>query len=74
MAPDPKNAQKQKITGNYYGNNHRRQSPMRHLLMFVLLSSLIAPGIQAANMTVSGEQDLIIFYSNDVIGETDPCG
>jgi hypothetical protein len=42
--------------------------------MFVLLASLIAPGIQAADISASGEQDLIIFYSNDVIGETDPCG
>jgi len=47
---------------------------MRRLLMFVLLASLVAPGIQAADISVSGGQDLIIFYSNDVIGETDPCG
>lgn len=47
---------------------------MRRLLMFMLLASLIAPGIWAADISVSGEQDLIIFYSNDVIGETDPCG
>jgi len=47
---------------------------MRRLLMFVLLASLIAPGIRAADISASGEQEMIIFYSNDVIGETDPCG
>ena len=47
---------------------------MQRLLMFMLLVSLIAPEIRAADISVSGEQDLIIFYSNDVIGETDPCG
>ena len=47
---------------------------MRSLYMLILLLILAA----AVPLTVKSgdfeEQDLLIFYSNDVIGETDPCG
>jgi len=47
---------------------------MRPLFIIVLLLGLTASGIQAADLADPGEQDLLIFYSNDVMGETDPCG
>lgn len=43
-------------------------------IIFMVLLGLLASGVQAADITASGEQDLLIFYSNDVLGETDPCG
>ena len=47
---------------------------MRRSFMLIVLLSLITTGIYAADPTVAGEQNLLIFYSNDVIGETEPCG
>ena len=48
---------------------------MRHpVIMLVVILSLIAAEIQAADLADSGEQNLLLFYSNDVIGETEPCG
>jgi hypothetical protein len=48
---------------------------MRHpFIMLIILLSLIASKIQAADIADSGEQNLLLFYSNDVIGETEPCG
>jgi hypothetical protein len=42
--------------------------------MLIILLSLLTSGIFQACATVAAEQDLLIFYSNDVIGETEPCG
>jgi hypothetical protein len=42
-------------------------------IIFVLLS-LIAVKLQAAEVHNTGEQSLLIFYSNNVAGETEPCG
>lgn len=48
---------------------------MRHsVLIFIVVLGLTASGIQAAVVADSGEQNLLLFYSNDVIGETEPCG
>ena len=47
---------------------------MRPLFILILVLSLTATGLITANAEVSGEQNLLIFYSNDVIGETEPCG
>ncbi len=47
---------------------------MRLLFILIALLSLIATGLTTSNAGGSGEQDLLIFYSNDVIGETEPCG
>jgi len=46
----------------------------RSVIMLIVLLSLIAAEIQAADFSESGEQNLLLFYSNDVIGETEPCG
>jgi len=43
------------------------------VILFVL-SLLIVPEARAADTVISGEQELLLFYSNDVVGETDPCG
>ena len=45
---------------------------MRYILMLFVLFGLTISGIYAA--AASEEQNLLIFYSNDVIGETEPCG
>ena len=47
---------------------------MRYLFMLIILLYLIASGIYSADAKNAGEQNLLIFYSNDVIGETEPCG
>ncbi len=48
---------------------------MRHsVLIFIVVLCLTASGIEAAVVAESGEQNLLLFYSNDVIGETEPCG
>jgi hypothetical protein len=44
------------------------------LFIFIALLSLMVSGVKAADTTIPGGQDLLIFYSNDVIGETEPCG
>jgi hypothetical protein len=47
---------------------------MRRLIILILFLSLIPSGSTIAGSTVSGEHNLLLFYSNDVIGETEPCG
>jgi hypothetical protein len=47
---------------------------MRPLFILIILFSLAATILTTAKADVSGEQNLLIFYSNDVIGETEPCG
>lgn len=43
--------------------------------MLTVLLSLLASGIHTiTHAGTTGEQDLLVFYSNDVIGETEPCG
>jgi len=47
---------------------------MRRILMLIIMLSLAASGTCATGATVTGEQNLLLFYSNDVVGETEPCG
>ncbi len=47
---------------------------MKRLFMLLLILILIPAGINAGGITVAGEQNLLLFYSNDVMGETEPCG
>jgi hypothetical protein len=48
---------------------------MRHpVIMLIVILSLIAAEIKAAEIADSGELNLLLFYSNDVMGETEPCG
>jgi hypothetical protein len=47
---------------------------MRHLIMLILFLSLIPSGSTIAGSAVAGEHKFLLFYSNDVIGETEPCG
>jgi hypothetical protein len=42
--------------------------------MLIIILSLIPSGINAGGTSVAGEQNLLLFYSNDVTGETEPCG
>jgi hypothetical protein len=55
-------------------NPERRYPLMRHLFLLIFLLSIIASGIYAAGAMASDEHNLLILYSNDVIGETEPCG
>jgi len=47
---------------------------MIRLLVLILMLSLMPAGIFVADASVTGEQNLLLFYSNDVTGETEPCG
>ena len=47
----------------------------RLLLLFVLLCLLPAPAISMVEGdAAAGSGDLLLFYSSDVAGETEPCG
>jgi len=47
---------------------------MKRFVILVLFLSLIPSWSSTAASSVSGEQELLLFYSNDVLGETEPCG
>lgn len=47
---------------------------MKRFIMLFTLLYLLAPGICGAAASTPANQELLIFYSNDVIGETEPCG
>ena len=47
---------------------------MRLLFILIVFLCLIATGTYTPVTSVAGEQNLLIFYSNDVAGETEPCG
>lgn len=47
---------------------------MRRLSLLIVLLFLAMPGLDSIQATVAGEQDFLLFYSNDVVGETEPCG
>jgi hypothetical protein len=47
---------------------------MKKVLMLVIMLSLTAAGIYKAGAAVAAGQSLLLFYSNDVAGETEPCG
>ncbi len=47
---------------------------MRPLFILFVLLSLALSGISAADATAAAGQNLLLFYSNDVAGETEPCG
>jgi len=70
MAPDFKGTQKQ-ITPLIHDKGSLL---MKHLFMLIVMTGLLAAGIVAADTTVDPEQNLLLIYSNDVVGETEPCG
>ena len=47
---------------------------MRRLIILIIFLSLMPSGPTIAGSSVSGKQELLLFYSNDVLGETEPCG
>ena len=47
---------------------------MRRLIILIIFLSLIPSGSTIAGSKDAGEQKLLLFYSNDVLGETEPCG
>ena len=47
---------------------------MRRLIILILLLTLIQSGSTLAGSAPGGEQNILLFYSNDVLGETEPCG
>ncbi len=47
---------------------------MRRFIMLILFLSLIPSVSTIAGSSVAGEQNILLFYSNDVLGETEPCG
>ena len=47
---------------------------MRRLILLILILGLIPSGSALAGSAITGEQNLLLFYSSDVLGETEPCG
>jgi hypothetical protein len=47
---------------------------MRRLIILILLLGLISSGSILAGSAIAGDQNLLLFYSNDVLGKTEPCG
>jgi len=47
---------------------------MRLFTMLFVLLSLAVSGGYLTDTAIASEQNLIVFYSNDVAGETEPCG
>jgi len=47
---------------------------MRRLIFLIIFLSLIPSGSTMAAPSVPDKQELLLFYSNDVLGETEPCG
>ena len=45
---------------------------MRRLIILILFLGLIPSGSTIAGSTGVGEHNLLLFYSNDVLGETEP--
>jgi hypothetical protein len=69
MAPDPSGPEKEKIQVILL----RRKTLLRHLCIIILALTFFASGSVLAGSSY-GEQRLLLFYSNDVLGETEPCG
>jgi hypothetical protein len=42
--------------------------------MLAVLLSVLLTGAYAVGTETSGDQNLLVLYSSDVIGETEPCG
>ena len=47
---------------------------MPSLISLMVLLSLLFSGMHTAAAAPAREQNLLLFYSNDVLGETEPCG
>jgi len=47
---------------------------MRSLFILFILLGLTVSGTSWAGAAATAGQNLLLFYSNDVAGETEPCG
>ncbi len=47
---------------------------MRHLCILIVFLTLLMSGSVQAGSSYEDTQNLLLFYSNDVLGETEPCG
>lgn len=47
---------------------------MNRLFLLFILLFLSAPVLTARGDATAGGEHLLLFYSNDVAGETEPCG
>lgn len=47
---------------------------MRILLILTLCMTLIPSGLIHADTVETDGHNMLLFYSNDVLGETEPCG
>jgi hypothetical protein len=47
---------------------------MRSVTILFLLYCIFAAGLALPGSPRAAEQKLLLFYSNDVLGETEPCG
>lgn len=51
-----------------------KAKPDRHILFSILSTLLLHLLLTAAPVTTAGAAELAIIYSNDIIGEIEPCG
>jgi hypothetical protein len=47
---------------------------MRRFVILFFLQCLFAAGLTLPGTPQAAQQNLLLFYSNDVLGETEPCG
>jgi hypothetical protein len=47
---------------------------MRRFVILFFLQCLFVSGLALPGSLKAAQQDLLLFYSNDVMGETEPCG
>jgi hypothetical protein len=47
---------------------------MRRLIFLIIIMILVPPGFIRADSAISDDHNLLLFFSNDVVGETEPCG
>lgn len=47
---------------------------MKRLTFLILILCIAHIGATLANAVPDAEQNFLLFYSNDVNGETEPCG
>jgi hypothetical protein len=47
---------------------------MKYLRIILFLQVLFSLSLTMPDLPDAAQQNLLLFYSNDVIGETEPCG
>jgi hypothetical protein len=70
MAADTERAERKII----HAIQHWRNFIMKYLRIILFLQVLFSLSLTMPDLPDAAQQNLLLFYSNDVIGETEPCG